>query len=154
MYSIDTSVLITAWRDHYWPDVFGGFWQRFEEAVDDGTFVAIEQVRGELAKRDDEVSAWAKKHPDFFIPLDPDIQAATTEVLRTHPNLITQGGKRSTVDPFVICLGMARGFGIVTYERESKSAAKPHIPDVCKAKGIQVYDMERLVRTLGWKFGT
>lgn len=152
MFSLDTSVLITAWRDHYWPDVFPGFWQRFEEAVGDGTFVAIEQVKGELAKRDDEVNEWAKKHPHFFVPLDEDIQAATIDVLATHPGLITQGGKRSTVDPFVIGLGIARGFAVVTYEKVSNSPGKPHIPNVCIDKGHPVLNVEQLVRALGWRF--
>ena len=152
MYSLDTSVLITAWRDNYWPDVFPGFWERFEAAIDDGTFLAIEQVKGELAKRDDEVNDWAKKRPHLFVPLDEDIQRATTDVLRTHPGLITQGGKRSTVDPFVIGLGIARGFPVVTYEKVSNSLAKPHIPNVCNDKGHPVMNMEQLARALGWRF--
>lgn len=152
MYSIDTSVLITAWRDHYWPDVFPGFWQRFEDAVDDGTFVAVEQVKVELSKRDDDVFAWAKARPQFFLPLDASIQAATTEVLRTHPALVTQGGKRSAVDPFVIGLGIARNFPVVTYEKLSNSPSKPHIPNVCIDKGHPVLGMEQLARELGWRF--
>ncbi|BDZ45483.1 DUF4411 family protein [Naasia aerilata] len=99
MYSIDTSVLITAWRDHYWPDVFPGFWERFDEAVDDGTFQAVEQVKAELAKRDDAVHEWAKEHPHFFVPLDTDIQDATTEVLKSHPGLITQGASARPSTP-------------------------------------------------------
>lgn len=152
MYSVDTSVLITAWRDHYWPDVFSGFWEKFEEAVDDGVLVAIDPVRSELTKRDDAVAGWAKARPHFFVPLDPDIQAATADVLQSHPGLITQGGKRSTVDPFVIGLGIARGFPVVTYERPSNSLARPHIPNVCHDKGHEVLNMEELVRRLGWQF--
>lgn len=131
--------------------MFESFWERFEEAVDNGTFVAIDQVKGELAKRDDDVHEWAKRHPSFFVPLDPDIQAATTDVLATHPNLITQGGKRSAVDPFVIGLGIARGYPVVTYEKASNSLAKPHIPNVCNDKKHPVLNMEQLVRALGWR---
>lgn len=152
MYSVDTSVLITAWRDHYWPDVFPGFWEKFNDAVDAGILQAIDPVKGELTKRDDDVARWAKARPNFFVPLDPDIQAATADVLRTHPGLITAGGKRSTVDPFVIGLGIARGFPVVTYERASNSVAKPHIPNVCIDKGHAVFNMEQLARALGWKF--
>ena len=152
VYSIDTSIIITAWRDHYWPDVFPGVWARIEGGIEDGTLVAVQPVKDELIKKDDEIGAWAKRRSAFFVPLDEDIQAAATDVLASHPALITNGGKRSTVDPFVIALGLARGYPVVSYEKPSNSPAKPHIPNVCADKGHPFMSIEDLFRALGWTF--
>lgn len=151
-YSIDTSIVITAWRDHYWPQIFPGFWDRFNEAIEDGTLLAVQPVKDELIKKDDEIGKWAKRTDGFFVPLDEDIQEAAINVLATHPGLITQGGKRSTVDPFVIALGMARGIPVVSYERKSNSPAKPHIPNVCEDKRHPYMSIKELMTALDWTF--
>ncbi|MCM3506495.1 DUF4411 family protein [Curtobacterium sp. ODYSSEY 48 V2] len=151
-YSIDTSIVITAWRDHYWPHIFTGFWERFNDAVEDGTFVAVQPVKDELVRKDDEIGKWAKAANGFFVPLEEDVQAAAIDVLATHPGLITQGGKRSTVDPFVIALGIARGIPVVSYERRSPNPEKPHIPNVCDDKHHPFMSIRELMTELGWNF--
>jgi hypothetical protein len=153
-YSIDTSIVITAWRDHYWPHIFTGFWDRFNDAIEDGTLLAVQPVKDELVKKDDEIGAWAKQTNGFFVPLDEDIQDAAVDVLSTHPGLITQGGRRSTVDPFVIALGMARGIPVVSYERKSNSPTRPHIPNVCEDKQHPYMSIRDLMTALDWTFPT
>jgi hypothetical protein len=152
MYSIDTSIIITAWRDHYWPATFPGLWERFNRSLDDGTFVASEEVYRELLKRDDQVAAWAKARRNVFVPLDADTQMAAASVLQTHPKLLREGNKTSAADPFVIGLGAARGFTVATCEGWSNGVDKPHIPNVCSDKNIPYTDMQGLITQNGWVF--
>ena len=140
--------------DHYWPHISPGFWDRFNEAIDDGTLLAVQPVKDELIRKDDEIGKWAMRTDGFFVPLDEDIQKAAINVLATHLGLITQSGKRSTVDPFVIALGMARGIPVVSYERKSNSPAKPHIPNALRVRleryqGLVASPFSRVGRELG-----
>jgi hypothetical protein len=60
LYSFDTSSLLNGRRDLLPPNVFGSVWQQIEVAIVDGEVQAIDVVRDELAKRDDEVLQWVK----------------------------------------------------------------------------------------------
>ena len=68
LYSFDTSVLIESWNRRLPPATFVSFWERLDE------------VRNELT-RDDNLKAWAKLRGQLFVPLEHDIQRATTRVL-------------------------------------------------------------------------
>ena len=66
-YSLDSSVLITAWRRNYPPDVFPTLWSNLAELIEDGLIVASVEVRTELEKKDDEILAWTKKREHMYL---------------------------------------------------------------------------------------
>ena len=124
-------------RDLLPPAVFRSVWTNIAEAISAGDVRAIDVVRDELSRRDDEVRRWAGEQASLFLPLDADTQRATREVLEAHPKLMGRGGGRNAADPFVIGLAMARGAGVVTEETMSGNlATRPRIPDVCGALGV------------------
>jgi hypothetical protein len=77
LYSFDTSVLIESWNRRLPPATFVSFWERLDEVINAGTVRAVDEVRNELT-RDDNLKAWAKLRGQLFVPLEHDIQRATT----------------------------------------------------------------------------
>ena len=120
--------------------------------IEDGQLVAIEEVRHELERKDDEVLAWAKSQNGLFVPIDEEIQRAVTEILRDHEKLIDTRRGRSGADPFVIALAQVRNLTVLTDEKPTGSRNRPHIPDVCIALGIPYLNTLELIRKHGWSF--
>ena len=87
-YSIDTSALLDGWVRYYPPDTFSSLWKRLEELIADGALRATEEVLHELAKKSDDVHAWAEDQEGLFLDLDEDIQLAVVEILSAHPKLV------------------------------------------------------------------
>ena len=154
IYSLDSSVLITAWRRSYPPDVFPTLWSNLSDLVSDGSIVASVEVRKELEQKDDEVVAWAKRHGLTYIELDDETQIGTSEILARFPRLIDTRRNRSGADPFVIALAQAHGLTVVTAEEKSNSATRPKIPDVCDGMPHKVgwVNLVQLAQREGWTF--
>lgn len=150
-YSFDTSAFINGRRDLLPPETFPSLWTRVEGMIAAGSIQSVDEVLHELAKRDDAVQAWAKTQTMLFVPLDEDVQKATSEILRAHPRLVGTGSGRNTADPFVIALARVRG-GVVVTEERRKSIARPKIPDVCDALGVRCLTLVEFVREQGWTF--
>jgi hypothetical protein len=134
------------------PCVFRSVWENIETAIADGDIRCADVVRDELSKRDDEVLAWARSQSALFIPLEPEIQRATSEVLRAHPKLMGRGGGRNAADPFVIGLATARGGTVVTQETMSGNLEKPRIPDVCQALGVRCTSLVGFLSQQGYTY--
>lgn len=152
-YSIDTSALLDGWRRHYSPDVFPGVWEGLDELIENGSLRATEEVLTELERKDDDVYAWARQRPDLFVAIDDRIQIAVGDILSTHERLLDTRANRSAADPFVIALARIEQCTVVTGERATGSANRPHIPDVCRDLGIPAIPLLQLLRAEGWRFG-
>lgn len=133
-------------------DNFPKYWQLLEAAIDAGTVRAVDEVKRELERRDDAVTAWCRGKSALFVPLETDIQQAAREVLRRHPKLVGVGNGRNGADPFVIALASARGGTVVTQEQGTGSETRPRIPAVCKAMGINCINLLQFVEGMGWVF--
>ena len=92
-YSFDTSSVLNGRRDLLPPAVFPTVWTRIEAMIDAGSVRAVDVVRDELGRRDDDACAWAKSQNNLFVPLETPIQARTAEVLAAHPKLMGVGSK-------------------------------------------------------------
>lgn len=152
LHSFDTSSLLNGRRDLLPPEVFRSLWANVEAMIASGEIRAVDVVRDELGRRDDEVNRWARAQANLFVALDADIQRATREVLAQHPRLMGQGGGRNAADPFVVGLARARGGIVVSEERPSGNLNKPKIPDVCDALGVRWLNLIAFVRAQGWSF--
>lgn len=152
LYSTDTSSLLNGRRDLLPPDVFSSLWANVEAMIDAGVVRAVDVVKDELERRDDEVSGWARSLGRLFVPLDEDVQRATSRVLAVHPRLTGQGKGRNAADPFVIGLAVARSGVVVTEERPTGNLGRPKIPDVCDAMGVRWLNLVGFVQEQGWRF--
>lgn len=150
-YSIDTSALLDGWRRHYPPDVFASIWERIDGLISDGKLCAIDEVRSELERKDDDVFRWAKSRENFFVPIDDDIQIQVARILRAHPRLVDQRKGRSGADAFVIALALRDQAVVITAEQRSSKAGIPKIPDVCDAMGVRSIGLLDFFRERAWK---
>jgi hypothetical protein len=128
LYSFDTSSIMNGRRDLLPPTVFRTLWANIEIMIADGHIRAVDVVRDELTKRDDDASQWVKQQNGLFLPLEEDIQQATSSVLVEHPKLMGVGKGRNAADPFVIGLAITRSGTVVTEEKATGSPNKPKIP--------------------------
>jgi hypothetical protein len=152
LYSIDTSSLINGQRDLLPPTVFTSFWDNLEAMIEAGVVRAVDQVREELARKDDAVTAWAEARPALFVPLDEQVLAATKAILAVHPKLTGVGKGRNGADPFVIALALVHGGTVVTEEHPTGRIEKPKIPDVCEALGVPWTNLVGFAREQEWRF--
>lgn len=153
LYSIDTSSLIHAWVRAYPIDHFPSFWVSLESAIDEGRVVIAVEALNEIRRRDDDLHAWCKCHPDFCIDLDEQQQRLLGQLLGKYPRLVDTAKGRSGADPFVIAL--AQSFGrtltVVTQENMGKKDS-PKIPDVCAREGVHCVDLVGLIKAERWRF--
>ena len=150
-YSFDSSAIINGRRDLFMPSTFASLWEQIEAMIAIGQIRAVDEVKREIAKKDDDAARWAKAQTGLFVPLTGDIQRATREVLAAHPRLLgIGGGPRNGADAFVIALAIAQGGTVVTQE-VPRHVDKPRIPDVCDAMGIPWLTVPRFVDGQGWK---
>lgn len=150
-YSFDTSSLIECWTRTYPPDVVPGLWTKLNDAIAHKAVLCAEEVRDELKRQDDELSKWMAQRPYVYVPLDEEIQRATSEVLRDHPLLMKATKNRNGADPFVIATAKVKNLTVVTEERGG-TESKPKIPSVCAALGIRCIDVLAFIREQGWSF--
>ena len=151
-FSIDTSAILDGWTRHYPREAFPRLWQHLEELIESGHLRASEEVRHELAKKEDQALKWAERQDGLFVPIDDDIQDAVSAILSDHPRLIDTRRGRSGADPFVIALAKVRGCAVITGERPSGSLKRPKIPDVCSAIEVESMSLLDLIRQQGWVF--
>ena len=150
-YSFDTSAFINGRRDLYRPGTFAAMWNRISTMIREGRVLAVDEVKHEVKKKDDDVTKWVLQQRGLFVPLAHDIQLATKGVLAACPRLMAvHGVNRNSADPFVIGLALARGGTVVTQENQSNSNKKPRIPDACIASGVPWMTLPDFVEAQGW----
>ena len=149
-YSFDSGAIINGRRDIFMPTTWAGLWARIEAMIATGQIRAVDEVKLEVTKKDDEAASWATAQVGLFVPLTTDIQIATKQVLRAHPKLLgIGGGPRNGADAFVIGLAIAQGGTVVTQE-VPRNLDKPKIPDVCDAMGVRCLTLPHFVNEQGW----
>lgn len=151
-YSFDTSSLLNGRRDLFPPATFRSLWANVEVLIEVGSIRAVDVVKDELKKREDDVHRWAVTQLGLFVPLSTDIQLETRKILSEHRKLLGVGGGRNGADPFVIALARLHDGVVVTEETLSRNLAKPRIPDVCDALNVPRLNLVGFVQAQGWTF--
>jgi hypothetical protein len=154
IFVFDTSSFLQ--MNSYYPDVFPGFWQQFDQAVTDGTAISTREVFRELDRQEpDHILTWAKQNPTLFRTPTSDETKFVVEILAVPHFQQLIGAQAQLVgtpvaDPFVIALAAVNKGAVVTEERFKPNAAK--IPNVCQHFGIESLNLEKFLRAAGWKF--
>jgi hypothetical protein len=153
-YVIDSSAIIDGRRRYYPPSVFPGLWENIEELIARGELIAPDEVYADLERKDDEVHAWAKNQNGLFIPLNDDIQIATTDVLAAYPEWIPPDRSKNVADAFVVALARVRGCPVVSGEKwtDSPYPERNKIPNVCDGLDVVHLSFLQMLLDLGWRF--
>ena len=155
MYVLDTNVLIQAKNRYYAFDIAPGFWAWLDRTHEQGLACSIEAVRDELLAGDDELTAWARQHHDFFRAIDQGTTRHFTPLTEwAHSRSFTQ----AAIDKFV---GNNADYQLVAYAKEHEHVLVPHersapnaikvilIPDACLGLGVEFTDTFEMLRETG-----
>jgi hypothetical protein len=152
IFCVDTSAWLDGWVRDYPPDVFPSLWEKLAERVADGVLKCSEEVYVELQKKDDGLHDWLKVRKEVLVPIDEEIQAIVSELLKLYPRLVDTFRNRSQADPFVIATAERLQAVVVTGEKPRGKLDIPKIPDVCEARKIRCITFLEMLRELEWKF--
>jgi len=152
IYSFDTCSLVEPWQRNLPPDILPSLWSDLlPRLVQDGHLHATEEVKVELERQEDDLLEWVEQQAGLFVEVDEAVQVAVSEILASHPKLVSARSMRSGADPFVIALARVEDCAVVT-EENPRSVVNPKIPDVCAAYGVRCIKMVDLIREQGWSF--
>lgn len=133
IYCFDTSALMQPWNTYYSIEFFRDFWNVIEVLARDGHIFCTDDVRREIAKKDDSLHAWVKERPFLFREPTEEVQENLRKILASHKELVKEGKDRSMADPWVIAHAMAEGATVVTKE----SPAPKKNQDTRRLRSIQ-----------------
>lgn len=72
-YSFDSGAIINGRRDIFIPDTFAAVWTRIEGMIATAQVRAVDEVKREVVKKDDDAARWTKAQRGLFVPLVADI---------------------------------------------------------------------------------
>ena len=90
-YIVDSSALITPFRQYYPFDLAGSFWKQMEEALKCEEVILLDVVVSELTRLEDELSDWLKSIHDLRVTTvkTPEIIQRYSDVL----NYLQESGR-------------------------------------------------------------
>lgn len=154
LYCLDASVFINAWSKHYPEELFPCVWDCLDELLFSQKVIIPVVVLEEVQRGQDKLVNWIEWAERGCVKKpDADCIAATKHVVQAHRRLLETKKNRSGsgADPWVIGYAQVAGAVVVTEERATNDIAKPKIPDVCKAMGIECINTVELLRRSGFK---
>lgn len=143
--------------NHYYPERFPTFWEKYDKIVEIGNLLSVREVRNELTLKfdDDKIDRLAKLNDKFFTsPTSEELSFVKQiySVKHFQHNLdkkkILSGG--FFADPFVIVRAWKEKGTVVTEEDNKPNAAK--IPNICDHFEILCTNLEGFLTTENWKF--
>ncbi|MBB3286738.1 MULTISPECIES: DUF4411 family protein [unclassified Rhizobium] len=156
---LDTNVFIEAKNRYYAFDICPGFWDWMDSAC--GVKVAsIVNVREELTRGDDELSAWAhdRKDAEWFLKVDDSETQVNFGEIAAY---ISSGQYTSQAvakflddaDPWLIAKARSMSATVITHELPSPNSKKRVlIPDVCNAFDVKYINMFDALRGFSTQF--
>ena len=146
---IDTSALISMWREHYRPKNFPSVWRLMEQHIDRGELVAPREVYEEPAQGSDDLFEFVKRKQNrLFKELDEEQSKFVFEVKANFPKLSDYNKAVPDADPFVVALAMQKGWKVVTSESD-KSPYK--IPAACRFYRIPCLSPADFIQENRWE---
>ena len=150
-YSIDSDVLIQAWRD-YPIDNFPSVWNSLESMAERGIIGVSELILDELKRGGDDLYKWAKDlQSTIVIPTTAEIESEVAYLVNEYSNFGIITGKNMG-DPFVVALARANNCSVVTNEKRSGNLNGPKIPDICLSENITWVRFVDIIKEQGLVF--
>ncbi|HKS36663.1 MAG TPA: DUF4411 family protein [Verrucomicrobiae bacterium] len=149
---MDTSGWLDGWQRHYPVDVFPSLWTKLDSVIIAGEIIATEEVYFEIKRKSDDLHEWIQARKKLLVPLDEEIQAQATLLLREFPRLVDTLRGRGKADPFVLATAIKCNAVVVTGEILTGKMDKPRIPDVCQVKDIRCINFLQMIRELKLTF--
>ncbi|MEI8204701.1 MAG: DUF4411 family protein [Bacteroidota bacterium] len=156
-YCLDTNVLIQAWNTYYSPKFCPDYWKVLDELGEQGIIFLPKIVNDEIIKVDDNLAAWIKNSKIKIHPINTEVTECLKKIniINTdHKYLVSENGKHSIADPWVIAHAMEQNAIVVT--KEIKDAitkpTKIKIPHVCHNMNVRWIDDFQMIDELNIQF--
>ena len=154
-YVFDTNCFIVI--GHYYPEQFPSFWEKFNQAVENGNIISVREVRRELDRNaaEDHLVEWIKLHKTIFVTPSPAVMQLVNEIFsvphfRASLPDRTQLGDNPFADPFIIAQAKVMAYCVVTQESERPHAAK--IPNICEHFDVNWTNLQGFMEREDWSF--
>ena len=142
---------------NFYPGVFGGFWEQFDELVAAGRLLSVREVERELSRREDSehLVEWVGNNHAIFAGPTEDELARISEIFAVAHFQQLIGQKQllkgyPVADPFVVARAWERGGCVVTEERHRPHAGK--VPNVCERFDVDYTNVEGMLAREGWSW--
>ena len=141
-YLLDSDVLITASRGAYGFAICPGFWKWIDIAHSRGEVMSISDVLDELVGMEDELSAWAKARPDFWLPPTTEAVAAQSQLYQwavssQHYNEKAKRGFQQGADAALVARASVNNHIVVTHETATNEEGRIKIPIAAAEVGVR-----------------
>lgn len=151
-YSFDTSALIDGIERFYPIANFPALWEKVDELIDEGRLHVSEEAWNEAVSVAADLQTWcnAAGRVKCVYYTDAAVASLAGQIVAQYPNWTKQGTKNNA-DPFVIAVGEANGYMVVSGETNG-GPSKPKIPYVCGQRSVTHGRFIDVVRSEGWVF--
>lgn len=158
-YLLDSNTFIEAKNRYYRMNVCPGYWLWIRRKYDSEDVASIKLVGTELSDGTDELSKWAKKYPDLFVPVDDVPTQKNYAQVVAYANSLT-GMKAGALedflakaDPWLIAKAMTLKATVVTHESfDLNIKRKITIPNVCNHFSVKWVNTFEMLDTLKARF--
>ena len=154
-YVFDTNCFIVI--GHYYPEQFPSFWERFNQAVENGKIISVREVRRELDRNaaEDHLVEWIELHKNIFVTPGTAVMQLVNEIFSVphfQASLPDRNrlGNNPFADPFVIAQAKVMDSCVVTQESERRHAAK--IPNICEHFDVDWTNLQGFMERESWTF--
>ena len=156
IYVLDTNSLSNI-LNHYYPDRFPTFWNKFYSLIQSRNIISVREVRFELTLKfnDDIISLLTQHNNEFFTNPHVDELSFIGQIYAINhfqQNLdkkkLLQGGYFA--DPFIIAKAKVTNGTVITEEEKKEHAARIH--NICDHFKIQCDNLQGFLTKENWKF--
>ncbi len=159
MYLLDANVLIVANRQYYPIDRVPAFWDWLLRQGAAGNVKIVEEVFDEFTGGNDALTEWAKQQAvedALLFPESVDVSLLRWVISDGYaPDLTDDEVEQLGRDPFLVAYALRnpRERVVVTLEvsKPSRQRANRHVPDVCRAIGVQCIDTFEMISALDFR---
>lgn len=151
-YTFDTNIIVNL-KNWYPRDLFGGLWDRIEDAAARQEACICNAIHGELSRGGDDLADWAKNLPGFVCPVtQPEVDEAQ-RISNDHPEWVQQ--TLNAGDPWIIAHALGEGSDIVTEEKGAGPGVldkNQKVPNVAAENSVNSMKFFEYLRRQGWTF--
>lgn len=156
-YCLDANVLIQAWQKYYSPKICPTYWDVLNDLGKNGRIFIPEEIRDEIVKTEDDLSAWLKLSSIEVRSTNSSITQCWTRILaknNDHQYLVAEAKGRSLADPWVVSHALDCGATVVTKEEfvTNYKTTKIKIPNVCANMEIPWMNDFQFIEALNIQF--
>ena len=159
LYVLDANVFMTAWHDHYPPDLHPGFWECLEQYSREGRLLSIDRVRSEIISPNDLI-AWVSSywHDSFAFSGEQEVVHVFSDMqiwVQTNAQFLpaAKDDFARTADGWLAAYAKFHDAIVVTNEVfDPNVRRRVPLPNLCKQFGIDSSNTVDMLRGLGVRF--